>query len=182
MPPRRMTLLPPENSLNVAVEAVDTSAGIRISETTRTLVDGADGVGDMLSAQYTVTLQAAPAGTVTVTVVRSDAADANGDVTVTPEFHTFSANNLSNIFSIALTDDLDTAAEASITISHTITSSDEAGDAAYTALSPEVLVTFDGPGCRRRHAHWARRRAHWASMKVAAGPTPWCWMRSPPPP
>ena len=130
------------NSLNVAVEAVDTSAGIRISETTLTLVDGAVSGDNILSAQYTVTLQAAPAGTVTVTVVRSDAADPNGDVAVTPASDTFSAGNLSNTFSIELTEDLDTAAEASITISHTITSTDEAGDAAYTALSPEVLVSF----------------------------------------
>ncbi len=130
------------NSLNVAVEAVDTSAGIRMSETTLTLVDGAVSGDSMLSAQYTVTLQAAPAGTVTVAVVRSDAAAPNGDVEVTPESHTFPPGTLSQTFSIALTEDLDTAAEASITLSHTITSSDEAGDAAYTALSPEVVASF----------------------------------------
>ena len=134
-------LVDARNSLNVMVEAIDTSPGIRLSMDTLMLVDGADSAGDMLTMDYTLTLQADPAGTVTVMVMRSDSAEPNGDVDVTPASTTFSAGTLERTFTVRLTDDLDTAAEAPITLSHTITS-DSMDDGDYTSLSPEVLVTF----------------------------------------
>ena len=126
------------NSLNVAVEAVDTSAGIRISETTLTLVDGAD--ANMLFGSYTIQLQAAPAGTVTVAIVRSDSDDPNDEVSVSESSLTFTSDDFGpKPVTVTLSEDSDTAAEAPITLTHNITAPD---DPDYVSLKPEVTVTF----------------------------------------
>ena len=132
-------------SLNVAVEAVDTSPGIRLAPDMLMLVDAADAADDVLTGEYTITLQAAPTGTVTVTPVRSDKDDANDEVTVTPATLTFATGDLGpKTFTVTLTADADTAAEDRITISHTLESDATTGDmdAAYEKLSPRVQVTF----------------------------------------
>ena len=125
----------PEPGLQVSGRQVtikdDDTAGVSVSPTALPVDEGQD-------SSYRVVLDTRPAGDVTVAV----SGHSGTDVSVSPESLTFTAADWSNPRSVtvAAADDDDAAADASVTLAHTVTAA--AGSGYERVSADDVVVTI----------------------------------------